>query len=236
MSRHRCVATNFVAIVLFQTATVWPFRRTCLGTYGTVSSAVEAAINWTFGSIFTRVPSTNRRSISAPWRAFRFLVSPIQLARQPISRRSFRQKTGRVSRRNSQKTSLEAEYQKIIDKQKGVLSQLETSIQNRLRRWANPAASVALKWYYDPNKSLVVNEPAARISIGEDNFVGEIARLGHGMQRAFIVTMLQELAAGDQEVGPTLLLGPRRTRNASWTAQRGSGRIMVKSTVDSGPD
>jgi predicted ATP-dependent endonuclease of OLD family len=102
---------------------------------------------------------------------------------------------------------LEKEYKEIVEKQKDALSNLQNSIQNRLRNWANPSATVALNWHYDPNKSLIINEPIARAAIGEDDFIGEIARLGHGMQRAFIVSILQELAVGDQGESPKLILG-----------------------------
>jgi len=105
------------------------------------------------------------------------------------------------------KKRLEADYREIIGKEQSVLTELQGSLEKRLRSWANPSANVALKWHYDPNRSLVVNEPIARASIGEDNFIGEVARLGHGMQRAFIVSVLQEGAGSDQEGGPTLLLG-----------------------------
>jgi predicted ATP-dependent endonuclease of OLD family len=102
---------------------------------------------------------------------------------------------------------LEKGYKEIVEKQQDVLSNLQNSIQNRLRNWTNPSATVELNWHYDPNKSLVINEPIARAAIGEDNFIGEIARLGHGMQRAFIVSILQELAVGDQGESPKLILG-----------------------------
>ena len=105
------------------------------------------------------------------------------------------------------RTSLEKSYREMLAKERTVLKGLEGSIATRLRDWTTPSANVSLDWHYDPNKSLVVNEPIARVAIGEDNFLGEVARLGHGMQRAFIVTMLQELAEGNQEHGPTLLLG-----------------------------
>lgn len=84
---------------------------------------------------------------------------------------------------------------------------MERSIKTRLRRWANPAAELALNWHYDRSKSLTVAEPVARVSIGEDDFLGEVPRLGHGMQRSFLLAVLQELASSDQETGPTLLLG-----------------------------
>ena len=103
--------------------------------------------------------------------------------------------------------TLEESYKKIIDQEKDTLAGLAASIRTRLRSWANPGADLSLDWYYDPNKSLVVNEPVARVSIGEDGFIGEVPRLGHGMQRSFLLAILQELATADQEASPTLLLG-----------------------------
>ena len=102
---------------------------------------------------------------------------------------------------------LEKGYKEIVAKQQDALSNLQNSIQNRLRNWANPSATVSLNWHYDSNKSLVINEPIARAAIGEDDFIGEVARLGHGMQRAFIISILQELAVGDQGESPKLILG-----------------------------
>jgi predicted ATP-dependent endonuclease of OLD family len=53
-----------------------------------------------------------------------------------------------------------------------------------------------------------VTPPTARAQAGEDDFIGEVSRLGHGLQRSFVVALLQELA--DQKgkgTSPTLILG-----------------------------
>ncbi len=105
------------------------------------------------------------------------------------------------------KNELKTAYEALMEREKDALSDVEKSIQKRLRRWASPAASLSLSWHYDKDKSVVVKEPVARIAIGEDNFVGEIPRVGHGMQRSFLLSILRELASSDQEGGPTLLLG-----------------------------
>ncbi len=65
-------------------------------------------------------------------------------------------------------------YKKIIDHEQTILTNLQESLERRLQDWANPSAKVSLQWRYDPNKSLVVNEPIARAAIGEDSFVGEV--------------------------------------------------------------
>lgn len=105
------------------------------------------------------------------------------------------------------KKELEKKYLDVLEKEQGALREIESSLENRLREWTTPATRVDLKWDYDPAKSVVVNQPFAKIRIGEGSFVGEIARLGHGMQRVFIVSILQELAYSMQDEGPTLLLG-----------------------------
>lgn len=102
---------------------------------------------------------------------------------------------------------LEGKYKSMIDAQQTALDDLQASIEKRLQQWGNPNAELSIKWTYDPDKSFQVNEPFARVAIGEDDFMGEVARLGHGMQRAFIVSMLQELAASDEGAEATLLLG-----------------------------
>ena len=50
-------------------------------------------------------------------------------------------------------------------------------------------------------------DPFARVKIGEGDFLGELVRSGHGLQRSFLVAMLQVLANVDEAERPTLLLG-----------------------------
>lgn len=59
----------------------------------------------------------------------------------------------------------------------------------------------------DLNKSVVVQPPVAGIKTGDANFFGSINRMGHGLQRSYLLALLQELAASDGENAPTLLLG-----------------------------
>ena len=102
---------------------------------------------------------------------------------------------------------LQDDYGKIIEAERDTLGEVETSIRERLQRWASPAANLALNWHYDPSRAVTITEPVARVAIGEDGFMGEVPRLGHGMQRSFLLAILQELAGADQAGGPTLLLG-----------------------------
>lgn len=105
------------------------------------------------------------------------------------------------------KHKLEKEYREILDDEKNSLDKISIAMERRLREWASPDAILKLGWHFDPNKSVSVQEPIARASIGEDRFIGEIARLGHGMQRSFLVALLHELALSGGQEGPTLILG-----------------------------
>ncbi len=71
------------------------------------------------------------------------------------------------------------------------LPELGDSISKTLEKFA-PGSQLNLRWEEVslPNVPL----PAARATLVEDNFEGEITRKGHGLQRALIVTLLQHLA------------------------------------------
>lgn len=105
------------------------------------------------------------------------------------------------------KKRTEDEYRLIIEANKDSLAAIEARMHGRLKEWASPSAMLKLAWFFDDEKSVIVNEPYAKATIGEDKFIGEVARLGHGMQRSFLISVLHELATVNSVDGPTLLLG-----------------------------
>lgn len=99
-------------------------------------------------------------------------------------------------------------YASIVDGQRSALKTASESLQARLRGWAHQGARVELQWNTESDKAVAIQAPAARAKIGDGPFIGDVPRMGHGLQRAFIVTVLQELAAtGGVSSGPRLLLG-----------------------------
>jgi predicted ATP-dependent endonuclease of OLD family len=99
-------------------------------------------------------------------------------------------------------------YEAILEKEKDALKELGLSIQESLREWTNPRAVLELEWRGDPDKSVRVDGPIAKARVGEDAFIDEgISRMGHGMQRGFLVAVLKELVDNEQKGGPKLLLG-----------------------------
>ena len=106
------------------------------------------------------------------------------------------------------KAKIGPEYAKYIDEKQGALKELAKKLEVRLQEWTNPKVGVSMQWDYNDNY-VDINEPGAKVAIKEDKFIGDIARFGHGLQRAFLLTLLQELAAKDLENAPTLILGIR---------------------------
>ena len=98
-------------------------------------------------------------------------------------------------------------YQELLDGQQDILLGIGKTIQEKLRAWSHPGARVELLWHYDDSKSVSVADPMARAKIGEGDFLGEMVRLGHGMQRSFIVALLQVLSSTHEGEQPTLILG-----------------------------
>lgn len=108
---------------------------------------------------------------------------------------------------NKLKEDVVGKYEEIVKSEVDVLKDMSDILTFRLREWSHSQAQVKLNWNYDKEKSISITQPSARALIGEDKFIGEIARLGHGMQRVFLVTLLQELANIENENAPNLILG-----------------------------
>lgn len=104
------------------------------------------------------------------------------------------------------RTEVEKKYQGLLEQEQVVLSDVSKSLELRLKEWSHPGARVELKWHYDMKKSISIADPAARVKIGEGDFLGDLVRLGHGIQRSFLVAILQELVITDVEHQPTLIL------------------------------
>ena len=122
------------------------------------------------------------------------------LARTIRSKIDFAEKVGKL------RDSLRSAYQAMLDAEQSVLDSLSVSLELKLKDWAHPEATAKVLWTQDSEKSIKVEEPLAYIKIGERGFEGELARFGHGMQRSYMLTLLQELASSSDASAPTLIL------------------------------
>ena len=105
------------------------------------------------------------------------------------------------------RAEFDGKYQVIIDGQQHFLKDLSDSLMDRLREWAHADTSLQLEWLNDRQNSINIAEPVAQFIAGEGDVKGKLARLGHGLQRSFILALLEELAGHDVVDAPKLILG-----------------------------
>jgi putative ATP-dependent endonuclease of the OLD family len=139
----------------------------------------------------------------------------------------------------------EKEYAVILQENQDALTDLAKSLGERLATWAHPEASVNLAWQQDSRKSVQIEQPTARTTFGEGGFEGNLARLGHGFQRSYLLALLQVLAtARPDKALPRLVLGceepelyqhPPQARHLASVLEELStheAQVMISSTHD----
>lgn len=120
--------------------------------------------------------------------------------------RTVRSKTNFDERVKAIRSQMQGQYQSLLDENQSVLDDISAALQVRMTEWAHPEARLRLQWMQDPEKSVRVEEPWAHILAGEGKFDGELSRFGHGLQRSYLLALLQELAGANAEGAPTLVL------------------------------
>jgi putative ATP-dependent endonuclease of OLD family len=97
------------------------------------------------------------------------------------------------------KKETQQKYNEIVDPSKlPELSKLADEMTKTLRNFV-PDATVDLKWL--PLSELEIPLPKADVRLIEDGYLSAVSRTGHGLQRAFILTMFQHLALA-QTISP----------------------------------
>jgi hypothetical protein len=110
------------------------------------------------------------------------------------------------------KHETEEKYRAIMDPTKLTeLSDLQIQLSDTLRCYA-PEANVVLEWA----KLGVIDLPLpkAGVKLQEDGYSSSVQRTGHGLQRAFILTMLQHLVAA-KNIGNVQAGGAAEVETAS---------------------
>lgn len=90
------------------------------------------------------------------------------------------------------KQQTSAAYQTIMEASSAQLNSLEADLSQTLRTYA-PEAGVSVNWA--PLAEVNLPSPQADVRLVEDGYNAPVERTGHGLQRAFTLTMLQHLAA-----------------------------------------
>lgn len=104
--------------------------------------------------------------------------------------------------------STQSKYREIFDSG-GLpeLLKLEEKLNTTLQSFVQDA-SVKLTWILE--QEIDIPLPKARVKLVEDGYPSEVTNTGHGLQRAFVLTMLQHLALAESSVpAPTVSSGIR---------------------------
>jgi putative ATP-dependent endonuclease of the OLD family len=156
-----------------------------------------------------------------------------------LLQRTVRAKTDFGHELEMMREEAQAKYKSILDKKQDALKELSSSMGTRIGEWAHPGATVRLEWYHDPDSAVRIDEPYAKIIAGEDDFEGELGRFGHGLQRSYLLALLQELSGSDDGRAPKLVLGceepelyqhPPQARHLAGVLQKlseGNSQIII---------
>jgi len=157
--------------------------------------------------------------------------------------RAVRTRTNFEAELETLKNQTLATYRELLERNQVALTALSQALQRRLESWAHPNARLGMEWLSDPNKSVVLQQPVAGIKTGEGDFLGSLSRMGHGLQRSYLLALLQELAGSEAPDAPTLILGceepelyqhpPQARHLADVFAELASGNNQIMVTTHS---
>jgi putative ATP-dependent endonuclease of the OLD family len=120
--------------------------------------------------------------------------------------RTVRARTNFGDKLDALRSTTSEKYRELLEDNQSVLDDISQSLSSRLSEWAHPGASLRLEWQEERDKSVRIEEPWAHVKVAEGPFEGQLARLGHGLQRSYIIALLQELASLDESGEPRLIL------------------------------
>lgn len=103
--------------------------------------------------------------------------------------------------------TVEKQYRELVASKQSFLTDISSSLASRLRELAHGDASLGIEWQAEAARFVSIEEPLAQVFAEERGFRSGISRIGHGLQRVFLIALLQELAAVPDAAAPTLLLG-----------------------------
>jgi putative ATP-dependent endonuclease of the OLD family len=104
--------------------------------------------------------------------------------------------------------SIITQLRELMDSKVGALRSLSETIQTSLRRYSDSQVELSLEWALAADGAVSVDEPFATVRVNDGDFKNSISRMGHGLQRAYLLAILEQLAR--TTVGgtrPTLLFG-----------------------------
>jgi putative ATP-dependent endonuclease of the OLD family len=154
-----------------------------------------------------------------------------------LLQRTVRQKVNFDEALENLRVKTRKEYDALLEKEQSTLTAISESLATRLGIFAHPGASIAVEWLQSSEKSVSIGEPRATIKAQEGSFKGSMTRFGHGLQRSFLLAILQELASTELESEaerPTLILGCEEPELYQHPPQARHLSSVLRSLADAG--
>lgn len=154
-----------------------------------------------------------------------------------LLQRTVRQKVNFDDALEALRVKTRKEYDALLQDQQNTLAEISESLAARLAIFAHPGASVAVEWLQGSEKSVSIFDPRATIKAQEGTFKGSMTRFGHGLQRSFLLAILQELASVELESDaerPTLILGCEEPELYQHPPQARHLSSVLRSLADAG--
>lgn len=102
-------------------------------------------------------------------------------------------------------TALEG-YGDAVGSQRPKLQQLSEGLTDALSRWGTGTTQLRVEFGSKNEDRVRVDPPTYELLSGSEDLLHSVSRLGHGMQRSFIMALLQMLASGGADNQPALIL------------------------------
>lgn len=97
---------------------------------------------------------------------------------------------------------MEKKYNELFDPTK--LEELSTLSENLTKTLKTYVLNASVNVSWETAGEIAIPQPRANVQLVEDGFLSEAGRTGHGLQRAFILTILQHLSAPRSPQGEAL--------------------------------
>ena len=124
-----------------------------------------------------------------------------------ILERAVREKVNFDGELEDMRQEVVSRYQKLLESQDESLKQISETLTSRLVMWSHPSAEISLSWSSDVAASVDIGKPRIRMRAKERSFKGDLSRFGHGLQRSYLLALLQELVSMDSKSQPKLIFG-----------------------------
>ena len=138
------------------------------------------------------------------------------------------------------------EYDTLLEKEQSALADISKRLGDRLATYSHSNARLEVVWLQGSEKSVIITDPKATIKAQEGLFKGSLPRFGHGLQRSFLLAILQELALieteseeGEKHDHPTLIFAceepelyqhppqARHLNNVLRTLAQGGSQVLL---------